>query len=160
MNAQRVHVKMGDLQVMVGEGTLYTIGLGSCVAVALYDPDTRVAGFAHIMLPDDSSAHDPRTGRFAPTAIPQLLECMLSEGADVGRTYARIAGGAAMFKDALPRSAVLGERNVTAVKVALEKAGVPLRAEDTGGTFGRSVYLDAGDGSLTIRVVQRADVLL
>ena len=160
MNAQRVHVKMGDLQVLVGEGTLYSIGLGSCVAVALYEPETRVAGFAHIMLPDDASEHDARIGRFAPTAIPQLVERMLSEGADRAGIYARIAGGAAMFKEALPRSAMLGERNVTAVKLALEQAGVPLRGEDTGGTFGRSVYLDAADGGLTIRVVQRADVVL
>jgi chemotaxis protein CheD len=160
MSAERVNVRLGDLQVLVGAGTLYTIGLGSCVAVILYDAETRVGGLAHVMLPDDASGQDARLGRFAPTAVPRLLELMVSADARAGAVFARIVGGAAMFAEALPRTACLGERNVTAVKAALEKAGIPLRGEDVGGASGRSVFFDTQDGSLIVRVVQRADVAL
>jgi chemotaxis protein CheD len=152
---------MGDLQVLVNEGTLFTIGLGSCVAIALYDPHARIGGLAHVMLPDSAHGADDRLGRFAPTAVPRLIELMEAAGARSSEVFARIAGGAAMFAELMSSaSARLGERNVAAVKAALQQAGVPLHGEDVGGTFGRSVFFDANDGSLIIRVVQRADVLL
>ena len=158
---QRVHVKMGEVHVLVDQGTLFTIGLGSCVAVVLYDPQARIGGLAHVMLPDGANATNGRQGRFAVTAVPELLDRMVSAGAQQASIYARIAGGAAMFEEILPRAtARLGERNVTAVKAALAQAGIPLHGEDVGGNAGRSVFFDANDGSLVIRSVRRADVVL
>ena len=66
-----------------------------------------------------------------------------------------------MFAEVLPTEGVsLGDRNVAAVKAALTKASIPLNGEDVGGSFGRSVFLDAGDGTFLIRAVRRDDVLL
>jgi chemotaxis protein CheD len=86
---------------------------------------------------------------------------MLQAGARKRGIYARIAGGAAMFKDILPTEGVrLGDRNVAAVKAALAKAAIPLRGEDVGGTYGRSVFFDAAEGTFLIRAVRRDDVVL
>lgn len=161
MSDERYHVKIGEVHVLKTEGVLFAIGLGSCVAVTLYDSAKKVAGLAHVMLPDAGHADNGLPGRCAPRAIPHLVEQMLRQGARKRGMYARIAGGAAMFKDLLPVEGMqLGDRNVSAVKAALAKASIPLRGEDCGGTFGRSVFFNVEDGSVLIRAVRRDDVNL
>jgi chemotaxis protein CheD len=161
MTDERVHVKIGEIKVARPGGTLFTIGLGSCVAVALYDPKERICGLAHVMLPEPMNNPNHTPGRAAPTAIPEMLRIMEAAGARRRGMFARIAGGAAMFESVLPAEGLrLGARNVDAVKAALSKAQIPLRGEDVGGSFGRSVFFDAADGKLLIRAVKRADVIL
>ncbi len=156
----RIHVKIGEIKVARECGQLYTIGLGSCIAVALYDPKARIAGLAHVMLPQPTSRVQT-PGRAAPTAIPELLRIMEAAGARRRGMYARIAGGAAMFGSVLPAEGLrLGERNIEAVRAALRAAALPLRAEDVGGTFGRSLYFQAADGRIMVRAVKRDDVIL
>jgi chemotaxis protein CheD len=161
MSGERVHVKIGEIKVARETGTLFTIGLGSCVAVALYDPKERVGGLAHVMLPErmNESLHTP--GRAAPTAIPELIRVMEAAGARRRGIYARIVGGSAMFESVLPTYGLrLGTRNVEAVKQALSDAQIPLRSEDVGGSYGRSVFFDAADGKLLVRAVKRDDIVL
>jgi chemotaxis protein CheD len=90
-----------------------------------------------------------------------LIDRMVQAGARPDSLTARLAGGAAMFKDVLPAEGLmLGDRNVAAVKAALAESSIPVTAEDVGGTSGRSVYLDASDGSFVIRRVGTPDVRL
>lgn len=161
MSAERHHVKIGELRVANTDGVLFTIGLGSCVAVALCDPKEKVIGLAHVMLPEPNGNPELAPGRFAPTAVSMLIDMMTEAGARKRGMYARIAGGASMFAEVLPSEGVsLGDRNVQAVKEALARAAIPLQGEDVGGSFGRSVFLDAGDGSFLIRAVRRDDLIL
>ena len=82
-------------------------------------------------------------------------------GAQRKELFARIVGGSAMFESVLPNEGRrLGVRNIEAVKLALELAQIPLRGEDVGGSFGRSIYFDASDGRITVRAVKRDDVIL
>ena len=161
MSEDRVHVKIGEIKVAREQGTLFTIGLGSCVAVLLYDPKLRVGGLAHVMLPEPANTPNHTPGRSAPTAVPELVRVMTAAGARKRGMYARIVGGAAMFESVLPMEGLrLGARNVEAVKNALTKAQIPLRGEDVGGSFGRSVFFDAADGKVVVRAVKREDVVL
>ena len=161
MNEPRIHVKIGEIKVARAEGTLFAIGLGSCVAVVLYDARERVGGLAHVMLPQPTPSPNQLPGRSAPTAIPEMLRIMEAAGARKRGTYARIVGGAAMFESVLPAEGLrLGARNIEAVKQALSSAKIPLRGEDVGGTFGRSIYFDAADGKVLVRAVKRDDVVL
>ena len=158
---ERVHVKIGEIKVARGRGTLFTIGLGSCIAVVLYDPKVRVGGLAHVMLPEPSNSPSHTPGRSAPTAVPEMVRVMLAAGARKRGMYARIIGGAAMFETLLPSEGLrLGARNIEAVREALSKAQIPLRGEDVGGSYGRSVFFDAADGKVVVRAVKRDDVVL
>ena len=162
MTLDRVAVHIGDVKV-AGEGaTLLTIGLGSCVAIALYDPRTKVGGLAHAMLPSPSNARqDVPPGRFATTAVPQLVELMKDAGASRRRIRARLAGGASMFRDLLEGDGLkLGRRNVEAAREALAKLDIPIDGEDVFGSYGRSVYLDTADGRLLVTSVRNPDVVL
>jgi chemotaxis protein CheD len=155
-------VRIGELKFARDRGVLFTIGLGSCVCVALYDPTTRIGGMGHVMLPASSEARgEPAIGRFADTAVPALIDLLVSVGAVREPLTARIAGGSSMFASALTDGGRnLGERNVSAVRAALAREAVPLTGENVGGEHGRSVFLDTSDGTVLVRSVRLGDVIL
>jgi chemotaxis protein CheD len=159
---KRVSVQIGEVKVGGADTVLFTIGLGSCVAIALYDAETRIGGVAHAMLPFPTTQKQATfTGRFVSTAVPQLLTSMAAEGARLETIRARIAGGASMFEKILTDyGRKLGPRNVEAARQVLASAGVPLDAEDVGGSHGRSVFLTIADGSVVVTSVHHDDVIL
>lgn len=149
------HVRIAQLAVARGTGRLVAVGLGSCVAVTLYDRTRRVGGLAHILLPDPSAARDASSpARFASEAVPLLIE-RLREAGGRGPYEAKLAGGAALFGTMLASPAgSMGDRNVAAARAALSAAGVVILAADTGGGSGRSVAFDVATGELTVRGVR------
>jgi chemotaxis protein CheD len=156
-----IRVKVADYAIRSGAGTLVTIGLGSCVAIVLYDAVARVGGLAHILLPVAALSRDrDNPAKFPATAVPLLIEEMRKLGAHSALT-ARIAGGASMFAQLLPANTInMGERNIVATKQALERAKIPLIAADVGGDWGRSVYLDVATGRVVIRSLKQGDRVL
>ena len=142
------------------EDCLVAYGLGSCVAICLWDPATRVGAMAHVVLPgaDPSGAPNPK---FARSALPALVALMQAEGAgpDPRRYVARLAGGAEVLAiggtGKLPR---IGEQNAIAVRESLEAAGVPILATELRGTRGRSVWFDPREGGrIRVRAVGSAE---
>lgn len=153
-----IRVKVADWAVGRGEQVLATIGLGSCVAIAIYDQATRIGGLAHILLPAEAMARDvSNRAKFPATAVALLQEEMTRLGAR-GPLTAKIVGGASMFGALLPSGGInMGDRNVLATRDALAAAGIPIIAADTGGDFGRSVYFRLADGSVLVRSLKRGD---
>ena len=72
-SAITVTVKMAEMDVVTDGWSLKTI-LGSCVGIILSDPDRRVSGLAHIMLPakqrDDERHRQVRRLRRYPRSWP------------------------------------------------------------------------------------------
>lgn len=154
-------VRMGEIAVASGDELLAAVGLGSCIGVALFDREARIAGLAHVLLPEPSSGRAGGPGRFASTAVPALLQEMEAAGAVRQRIVAKITGGASMFRGLSPNGVgAVGERNADAVRQALQRLGVPLVAEDVGGNWGRTIHVLPGDGQLIVSNVLRDDVVL
>ena len=131
--AKMVKVGMADLNICHSPDAITTLGLGSCVGVALYDKNTKTAGLVHVMLPDSTKVRQNQNrAKFADTGIDYLIELLEKEGAKKSSLTAKIAGG---------------ERNVEAVKDKLKKLGIRILAEDTGLNYGRTVefYPETGD---------------
>jgi chemotaxis protein CheD len=152
-----VKVGMAEMNIAEGGAVLKTTGLGSCVGVTLFDPQIRLGGMAHIMLPTSDIAREGQLNiaKYADTAIPELLMRMQSKGAVMGRLVAKMAGGAQMFAFMGGTDTMrIGPRNVEATKQALEHFLIPLVAEDTGGNYGRTVELNSHTGVFIIRSVQ------
>ncbi|HEX2778610.1 MAG TPA: hypothetical protein VHM30_03860 [Gemmatimonadaceae bacterium] len=156
-----LRVKVADYAVARGTGVISTIGLGSCVAIAIYDRAARVGGLAHVLLPSEGLSRDAgNRAKFPTTAVPLLIEEMRKLGAR-GPFVAKLAGGSSMFGALMPGSGVnMGERNVIASRQALATAGVALAAEDVGGDHGRSVYFHVADGRVMVRSLKAGDVHL
>ena len=157
-----IRVKVADLAVGGAEDTLVTIGLGSCVAIALYDADARVGGLAHVLLPNEHMARDrSNPAKFPATAVPVLLEEMSRRGARRLRMTARLVGGASMFSNLIPGGGInVGERNVLASRQALDDAGIRLVGEETGSDHGRTVVFHLADGRIEVRSLKRGNRVL
>jgi chemotaxis protein CheD len=155
MTHREIIVRVADLRVGKAHDVLVTVGLGSCVAILLYDPDTRVGGLAHILLPSQAlSRTDQNAAKFPQTAIPHLLDLMAREGASPRRVTGRLAGGASMFASlAAPGTIQMGERNIVACRQVLHAQGIPLVGEAVGGDYGRTVKLRTSDGQVEVHTV-------
>lgn len=160
-------VDMDKLVVGIAEGKvacadqlLVSYALGSCVGICLYDARSKIAGMAHIILPEARyAARKDNPYKFAPEGIRALLEEMKSYGAVYGSITAKIAGGARMFGGNGSRWPV-GDWNVEAVERVLEERGIPLLARDTGGTYGRTILFYAEDGRLEINTVRHVPLII
>ena len=159
MKPGTIVVKVADLQTATGDGELITLGLGSCVAICLHDPKAKVAGMAHVLLPNKSlSRNAENPAKFPQSAIPLLVEKMQALGAEKTRLTAKLVGGASMFGNLSPSGAVqMGERNVVSSRQVLGEMGLTITAEATGGTTGRSIRLQANDGSLWVRTIAHSE---
>lgn len=133
---------------------LAALGLGSCVAVMLYDPVRRVAGMAHVMLPTSPDGRGGTTPyKFADTAIPRLVEEMVKAGAKPSQLVAKLAGGASMFQTAADSPLNIGQRNIQAVEEELKRLNIRVVATRIGGNVGRSVYFYPATGIARVRSI-------
>jgi len=153
-----IKVGMADLNICVSPDRITTLGLGSCVGIAIRDPVTKIGGLAHIMLPDSKSVrNNSNIPKFADTGIEELVRQMTKRGANRGRLVAKIAGGAQMFGfNSNSEMVRVGERNVQATKKKLAEMKIPILAEDTGKNFGRTVIFYPETGEFVIRAVGKA----
>jgi len=148
-------VRMGEQAVSgVADDVLVTIGLGSCIGLAIVDRANRIGGLAHVVLPDSSESQPPHPApKFADTAVPALVEELAAVGANRAQLEAVLVGGAQMFGFGRQDGSGfdVGARNDAAVTAALERACIPLRARATGGNKGRTIRVDVRTGSITVR---------
>jgi chemotaxis protein CheD len=153
-----IRVKVADYAVARGDAVIGTLGLGSCVAITLYDAVARVGGLAHILLPSEGMSRDTRNrAKFPSTAVPMLIDEMRSLGSR-GPLTAKLVGGASMFGNLLPTGGVnMGDRNVAASRQALVDAKIAIVAQETGGDFGRSVFLHVRDGCVMVKSITHGE---
>jgi chemotaxis protein CheD len=138
------------------EDVLVALGLGSCIGICAFDPQARIAGLAHVVLPD-SGEHQGTPGKFANTAVPLLLEEMQKLGAHVSRICVALTGGAQLFsyQGSGPRLEI-GPRNTAAVEAELERRKIRIVASDVGGSSGRTVHLFS-DGRVRVKSIGQGE---
>ena len=171
MTDDLINVGVAEYYVTHNPHVLACFGLGSCVGVALYDKRKKVGGLAHIMLPDSKAiTKQGNRGKYADTAIQDMLEEMERLGARRRDTRAKGGGGGCMFSIPgaisprnVPGPALgmqIGDRNIESVKNILKELGIPLKAEDTGGSHGRTMKFDISTGVVTISSIKHGLVEL
>ena len=150
-----IKVGMADLKTGKAPDVLTTLGLGSCIGIALWDPTTRIGGLAHVMLPDSTKIrNNSNIAKFADTGIAELVRQIEAMGVPKKRLVAKIAGGARMFEVSGSTSVGnIGEKNAIASKQKLQELGIPILAEDTGLNYGRTVELNCANGDYVIKAV-------
>jgi chemotaxis protein CheD len=147
-----VTVKMAEMEVVADGRSLKTV-LGSCVGVIVRDPDRKVSGLAHIMLPARRS-DDKASGKYADSAIPALLASMASRGCRAGALQALLVGGAQMFPMGAASIASIGDQNVEAARRVLAERKIPIVFEDIGGTSGRTVVFSNATGRVAVKTLR------
>ena len=146
-------VGVSDMKISNTPGTvLVTYSLGSCIAVAIYDPIVRIGGMLHFMLPD--SELDPEKAQnnpfmFADTGIPGLFKATYRLGAKKNRMQVVVVGGAQVGTGSDFFN--IGKRNGIAVRKIFWKNNVMVNYQSVGGTHNRTLRLDVDDGRTWLR---------
>ncbi|MCI8409220.1 MAG: chemotaxis protein CheD [Lachnospiraceae bacterium] len=157
-----IRVGMADLNICSSPDAITTLGLGSCVGIILYDPLLKIAGLAHIMLPDSTQIRsNENAAKFADTGIETLLNRLIQRGAQKPRMIAKIAGGAQMFAFSAENAMLsIGMKNVRATKKKLNELGIRIIAEDTGDSYGRTIEFYPETGELLIKAVGKNEKII
>lgn len=142
-------IRMGEIAVGGGHESIKTL-LGSCIGIALFDRKLCVGGLAHIVLPS-SNGNDGLPGKFADTAIPELIRIIEERTGKARDLSAKLAGGANMFKSTT--GGHVGARNLEATKQLLNDYGIPIQASHCGENYGRRMTFYPGTGRVVIDVV-------
>lgn len=157
-----IKVGMADMAVCSGDDAVTTLGLGSCIGIAIRDPANGIGGLVHIMLPDSTEIRNSTNrAKFADTGIEELVNAIVAKGGSRSRLVAKIAGGAQMFAFGGKSDMIrVGERNALASKKKLTELRIPLLAEDTGKDYGRTVVFYPQTGDFLIRAVGKPEKVI
>lgn len=119
--------------------------LGSCVAVCLWDPVTRIGGINHYMLPLWNGEGLP-SPKFGNIAIEKLVDKMVALGARRSRLVAKVFGGAESLEHGSSHF-MIGYRNGILARELLSDLSIPIISSDLGGVGGKKIqfFTDTGD---------------
>jgi len=147
--SQRRVVGIAQMVICRAPDQLACLGLGSCVAVIVYDPSTKIGGIVHVLLSKaPTKCNDPE--KYADTGTRKLVSEMILKGAKKEKLVAKLVGGAQMFSRLNLSIADIGRLNLEVARRTLRELGVPVVASDIGGTHGRSAIMDTLTGKVTI----------
>jgi chemotaxis protein CheD len=147
---------MGELAVTRDSSVVLTcIGLGSCIAMCVFDPVKKTGGMAHMLLPTRCSKQ--QTGfpevKYVDDGAPLLIQRLLKQGSTKEDLIVKITGGARMLNIPGNSHLDIGQRNIAEIKTALSKLRIPIAGEDLGGGFGRTVQFFLDTGRVTVKSV-------
>jgi chemotaxis protein CheD len=151
---QRIIVGIGEYAVSNNaDALIVTHALGSCIAVCLWDPDARVGGLLHVLLPDsriNETRAEVQPAAFADTGVPLLFRAAYEFGVDKKRCRVRLIGGADMGGLNSGSDGAVGKRNLLAVRKVLWRNGIFIERELVGGHEARSVAMAIREGRIHV----------
>lgn len=131
--------------------TEVTTVLGSCVAVCLYDPVTKIGGINHFMLPLWSGEGLP-SPKYGDVAMQKLIQKVISLGGKKERLIAKVFGG-----NTRNTSNVfgIGKRNIALALEILKEEKIPVVGQHTGGMNARKLIFKTYSGEVLLKVLQQ-----
>ncbi|HSW58080.1 MAG TPA: chemotaxis protein CheD [Dehalococcoidales bacterium] len=156
INQRMINVGLGEMSVTRDTTVVLScIGLGSCIAVCVYDPFTKSGGLAHMLLPlgrKDNDISSPSV-KYIDTGVPLFINQVIKQSSGRENLIVKVIGGATMLQ--VPGGGLLdiGQRNIQEIKAALAKEKIPILGWDVGGTAGRSVHFFLDTGRIMIKAL-------
>ena len=127
-------------------------GLGSCIAVGIYDPESGIGGMGHMLLPSRPEKSPlGSTSKYVDAGIYQMVDELVRAGANRESLVAKTTGGANMFESVYQTLInSIGARNAKSARETLAGLGIPLLGEEVGGNRGRTVEFDLATGNMMV----------
>ncbi len=141
-----IDVNTGDVKTGGSDTLLVAHAIGSCIAIVAYDPEKRIGGIAHTMLPGRAPP-DTNTikTRYVYDAFEELISQLEHAGAQKERLCFCIAGGGNVLKRS---DDLICQNNISSVTACIENAGFSIKAKSLGGTIRRKLRFDIDSGIL------------
>ncbi|HZE87146.1 MAG TPA: chemotaxis protein CheD [Methylomirabilota bacterium] len=145
---EKIVVNTSGFAIGIAPQVLVTQGIGSCVAICLYEKKQKIGALLHIMLPHaESDKLNPL--RFADTALSFIIIELEKKGVSKEGLSVKLVGGAHMFATFDSKSDI-GTKNGLAIKKILADMRIIIESEDLGGAVGRSLEFDLLSGLVKI----------
>lgn len=138
----------GQLAAFKEETVISTL-LGSCVAVALFDPEKKIGGLNHFLLPEPTP-FDQVSPRYGTYAIAQLIRELEALGGNSDRFKAKIYGGGNVINNVLNGPSI-GQLNINVAEKILKHLQIPIIEKNIGGNKPRTLKLN----TLTFEIVHK-----
>lgn len=155
---RQILIRPDELAVSEGDAVLMSLALGSSLAICMYDPNRKIGGMVHSLLPHCHSGivREADKLRYVDSSVQALCDALLARGAVLADIRAKLAGGARIFSFTQAEwQKEVGRENILWARQKLQELEIPLVSEDTGENYGRSVYFHTADGRLAIETVNR-----
>jgi len=141
-----------DSKLNLNPPKIIIYGLGSCIALILYDLQNKIFAMSHILLPHSDNIKNNiqirRPHKFADCSVKILVENMITQGAENQNIKAVIVGGSKIFQNNFNN---VGAENIKVVKFELERLKIRITREDVGGKRGRTIIYDTKDNSVYVK---------
>lgn len=124
--------------------------LGSCVAACIRDTQLGIGGLNHFLLPDEGPQGGGGSGsmRYGTNAMEVLINDILKQGGSKARLEAKVFGGANVIDTS--QKETVGDRNGRFVIDYLRREGIPVVAQDLGGTRARRIFFFPSTGRVSV----------
>lgn len=149
------HFRRDAVRVLPGEYFVHDSDLvimttlGSCIAVCLTDPQMRVGGMNHFMLPEGGSGPGADHGRYGSYAMELLINGLMRRGAMRSRLQAKVFGGAGVIEGMTTIN--IGEKNTRFVLDYLQTEHIPVIAKDVLDVYPRKVCMMPASGKALVK---------
>lgn len=124
--------------------------LGSCVAACIRDTSSGIGGLNHFLLPDDGGRSGGGSGsmRYGTNAMEVLINDILKQGGVKSRLEAKVFGGGNVIDTS--QAETVGDRNARFVVEYLRREGIPVVAQDLGGSRARRIFFFPSTGRVSV----------
>jgi chemotaxis protein CheD len=147
-------VEAATYRVANNPTVLTCLGLGSCLGIALHEYRARIGGLGHPLLPRvREGIRRNRPERYVDGSIQLMMDDILERGGLKRNVSAKLVGGARMFSNMSSEALDIGRRNIEVARDILRAERIRIKAEDVGGSHGRTIHFDVRTGKITIRTM-------
>jgi len=152
------NISTGEMAVGNDSSIIKTVGIGSCIVVALYDKENRIGAMSHSLLPfrreqtkiNSAPIKLKKTAKYVDESINWMIEEIEKLGGKKENLTAKLIGGSRMFKILSGDKYGIGYQNIQAANQKLGQLGIPIESEATGGTVGRMAEMNLANGIVDI----------
>ena len=146
LRLETVNIVQGEFRISSLPSVKMTTVLGSCIAACIHDVNAKIGGMNHFLLPKPASGQLSNV-KYGAYLMELLLNEMLKAGAERRHLCAKLYGGSKMNAT----MGNVGDRNIDFVKQYLQSEGIPIVANDLGGTRARRIAFHPSSGSVDLK---------
>lgn len=151
--AVAIKVFLGGFLVSDDPNVMLVTTLGSCVAACVWDPEARVGGMNHFLLPaipdTESAISIDEATRYGSVAMERLINGVLKAGARRERLEVKVFGGARVIDSSMD----IGDLNAAFVLDYARREGFRVTGRDLGGVHPRRVHWFPTEGRALRRLL-------
>jgi chemotaxis protein CheD len=152
LSGKSVYITQGEFAVDRSPTVVISTILGSCIAACIWDPEVKIGGMNHFLLPNGPKVLERDSSSFGANAMEVLINTLLRSGARKSCLQAKVFGGAEMYRGLTDA----GRRNGSFVLSYLERENIPCIGQSLGGNQARRIEFFPESGRVRQKLVEDA----